>query len=133
LRELGSCVKEREGGERLGAAGARVCARPRACLLPLPKPPFPSLCTPPQALPPPALSDTKAYYVYIHSQTRVCLCVLVCVCVCVCVCTRFNLYKEAHPDASKVHLAPLEAGHCPHHEVPEAVASEVKTFMAQFS
>jgi hypothetical protein len=64
----------------------------------------------------------------------VCVCVCVCVtCMCVCVCTRYNLYKEAHPDASKVHLAPLEAGHCPHHEVPEAVASEVKTFMAQFS
>jgi len=43
--------------------------------------------------------------------------------------TRFNLYKEAHPNPDLVHLVGLEAGHCPHHEVPELVADQINKFM----
>lgn len=45
--------------------------------------------------------------------------------------TRFSLYNEAHPNPDMVRLVGLEAGHCPHHEVPELVADQIKMFMKE--
>mmetsp|Transcript_36857 Transcript_36857/g.57642 ORF Transcript_36857/g.57642 Transcript_36857/m.57642 type:complete len:210 (+) Transcript_36857:427-1056(+) len=42
---------------------------------------------------------------------------------------RYDVYKEAHPDSDQVRLVGLEAGHCPHHEVPELYSNAVRNFV----